>query len=91
MTHPVEARMRARLEAEFTPLDMALLDESEKHRGHGGYREGGGTHFRLHLVSERFAGLGRVARHRLVYQALQAEMAERVHALAMTLLAPDET
>lgn len=90
MAHPIEARIRAKLEADFAPERFALEDESSRHKGHGGYREGGGTHYRLHLVSPRFAGLGRVARHRLVYQALQTELAERVHALAMTLETPEE-
>ncbi len=90
MAHPIEARIREKIEADFDPQHLALEDESERHKGHGGYRDGGGTHFRLHLVSERFAGLGRVARHRLVYAALEAELAERVHALALKLEAPGE-
>jgi BolA protein len=85
----VEAALRARLAA-LEPLELELVDESAQHRGHAGWREGGGTHWRLHIVSARFAGKPTVARHRMVYEALGELMREPVHALAISARAPDE-
>jgi BolA protein len=84
------AQIRQRL-AELEPLELELVDESEGHRGHAGYREGGGTHWRLAIVSPRFAGQPVVARHRMVYQALGNLMQNPIHALAITARAPEET
>jgi BolA protein len=81
-------RMRQQLQA-LDPLQFRLDDESALHAGHEGAKSGGG-HYRLWLVSPRFSGLSRVARHRLVYDALQSLMRSEVHALAMTLLSPEE-
>ena len=79
----VSEQMRKKLEASFAPSLLEIIDESEKHRGHGGWREGGETHFRLRIVSARFAGLGRVARHRLINEALAEELSGPIHALAI--------
>jgi len=79
-----------RLTERLAPRELVVTDESEQHRGHGGWREGGETHFRLHIVSEAFAGKSRVERHRLV-NALLAEAFERgLHALAISAKAPGE-
>jgi BolA protein len=86
---PVEARMRERL-ATLAPQSMDLVDESEKHHGHAGYRDGGGTHWQLSIVSAAFAGKPTVARHRLVYQALGDLMDNPIHALSIRARAPDE-
>ncbi len=75
--------MRKRL-AELQPSRLDIIDESESHRGHGGWREGGETHFRIRMASARFAGLGHVARHRLVHAAL-GDIVPRIHALALEL------
>ena len=77
--------------AALEPVSMDLVDESEGHRGHAGYREGGGTHWRLAIVSARFAGQPVVARHRMVYQALGDLMQNPIHALAITARTPEET
>ncbi len=82
--------IRARLAA-LQPQALELIDESEQHAGHAGWREGGGTHWRLAIVSPRFAGLGHVARHRLVYEALGELMHNPIHAFAITARAPEET
>ena len=82
--------IRARL-AQLEPQALELVDESEMHRGHAGYREGGGTHWRLSIVSPRFAGKATVARHRMVYQALGELMQHPIHALAITARSPEET
>lgn len=86
----VAATIRERL-AQLEPLALDLEDESEKHRGHAGYREGGNTHWRLSIVSPRFAGQSTVARHRMVYQALGELMQNPIHALAITARSPEET
>jgi BolA family transcriptional regulator, general stress-responsive regulator len=85
----VDEAIRTRL-ATLEPVAIELVDESEKHRGHAGYREGGGTHWRLAIVSARFTGQPTVARHRMVYQALGELMQHPIHALAITARAPDE-
>ena len=85
----IEAEMRRRLQA-LEPLALELVDESERHRGHAGYREGGSTHWRVAIVSPRFAGASVVARHRMVYQALGNLMNNPIHALAITARAPEE-
>lgn len=74
----------------LSPQALDVFDESHLHAGHAGAREGGESHFRLRIVSARFEGLGRVARQRLVNQALQDELAGPVHALAMKTLTPAE-
>lgn len=86
----VAETMAAKLRAAFEPLALEIIDESDQHRGHGGWREGGETHFRLRLQAAAFAGLGRVARQRAVNRVLAAELAGPVHALAMDLSAPGE-
>jgi BolA family transcriptional regulator, general stress-responsive regulator len=86
----VAARIRERLAA-LEPLDVELVDESSKHAGHAGWKPGGGTHWRLRIVSPRFAGQNTVARHRMVYQALGELMQNPIHALAITARAPEET
>ena len=86
----VAETIRARLQA-LEPLALDLVDESEQHRGHAGYREGGNPHWRLSIVSPRFAGKPTVARHRMVYQALGELMQHPIHALAITARSPEET
>ena len=82
-------QIRARL-ATLQPETLELEDQSEQHRGHAGHREGGGTHWRLTIVSSAFAGKPTVARHRLVYQALGELMQHPIHALAISARAPEE-
>ncbi len=82
--------MRHKLSQRFSPIRLDIIDESHRHAGHAGARPEGETHFAVTIVSAAFAGLNRVARQRLVYQALAEELANRVHALSLTTLAPDE-
>jgi len=86
----VKERITAALNAGLTPDSLAVHDESEQHRGHGGWREGGETHFRVEIVTAAFAGKSRVERHRMVNALLADELAGSVHALAMTTRTPDE-
>jgi BolA protein len=74
----------------FAPTRLNIADDSGRHAGHAGARPGGETHFSVTVVSAVFVGLGRVARQRLVYETLAAELAGGVHALALTTLTPDE-
>jgi BolA family transcriptional regulator, general stress-responsive regulator len=86
----VKDRITAGLEAALMPQHLAVIDESHQHQGHGGWREGGETHFRVEIVSQAFAGKSRLQRHRMVNEVLAAELADRVHALAIAAKAPGE-
>ncbi len=79
-----------KLRQRFTPARLSVEDESSQHRGHVGHREGGETHFRVEIVSAAFEGHNRVARQRMVYEALKAELDAGLHALAITTLTPAE-
>ena len=74
-----------RLEEAFAPSELSVVDDSESHRGHGGYREGGESHFNVKIRSAHFKGLNRVARHRAVHGALGPDLIGRIHALALDL------
>jgi BolA protein len=82
--------MRRKLTERFAPIRLDIIDESYRHAGHAGARPEGETHFAVMITSAAFAGLNRVARQRLVYDALRDELAGRVHALSLTTLAPGE-
>lgn len=77
--------IRQKLEQGFTPTVLEVLDESEQHRGHAGYPEGGQSHFRVRMRAEAFANQSRLARHRAVHDALGADLIGRIHALALEL------
>ena len=68
----------------------AVEDESAAHAGHAGARQGGGGHYRICVAAACFEGLGRLERHRRVYDALAAEMKTEIHALAIRALTPSE-
>lgn len=78
-------RMRQKLTEAFAPVELEIIDESEDHRGHGGYQEGGETHFKIIIRAEAFNGMSRVAQQRAVMAAVKQELEERVHALAMVV------
>lgn len=80
--------IRERLSA-LEPRSVELLDESGRHVGHAG-AAAGGSHFKLVIVSSRFAGLDKLQRHRMVYAALGPLMQREIHALAIQAVAPDE-
>lgn len=89
-TGPVATEMLRRLNAALAPSSIDLVDDSEGHRGHGGYNPAGESHFSLTIESAAFAGKSRVERQRLVYCALGGLMKERVHALSIRASAPGE-
>ena len=88
-TGPVAAEMRKRL-APLDPDSVELIDDSEKHRGHGGYNPAGESHFTLRISAQAFAGKSRIERQRMVHQALGDLLHERVHALSISAKVPGE-
>jgi BolA family transcriptional regulator, general stress-responsive regulator len=78
-------RIRAKLTEAFAPDRLEVIDESERHRGHAGWREGGETHFRVVMRADALGPLSRVERSRRVHGVLAEELATRVHALALDL------
>lgn len=89
-TGPVQQAITARLSAALDPTHLDVINESAQHRGHSGDDGSGESHFRVVVESAAFAGLNRVARQRLVNQALADLLRDHVHALAMRTLAPGE-
>ncbi len=88
MGHAVrEERLRAKLMARFAPVQLVIEDESHHHAGHAG-AAGGQSHYRIRIVSEAFRGLSPVARHRLVYEAVEDMLKSDIHALAIEALPP---
>ena len=86
-TSTVAPAMRQRLIEKLSPTQVEVVDESGAHAGHAGANGTGyGTHFRVRIASPLFAGKGRVAQHRLVYDALQEFIDQGVHALAIEIL-----
>ncbi|MCU0929064.1 MAG: BolA family transcriptional regulator [Burkholderiaceae bacterium] len=87
---PVSAeQIRDALQARLQPLALEVIDDSHLHAGHAGAREG--RHFTVRLTAPAFAGASRVARHRLVYDAVRELMPAGIHALAIDARSPDET
>ena len=88
MTAERIGRIRAALEQELAPLQLEIKDDSAKHAGHAGAREGG--HFRVRLVSEAFRGKSAIERHRLVFAAVAGLMGRDIHALNIEAQTPEE-
>jgi len=78
------------LQERLHPSQLTVTDESEQHRGHSGWREGGETHFRVYIVADAFSGKSRVERHRLVNEVLKDAFDRGLHALAVQAKAPGE-
>lgn len=89
-TGPVGQEIAARLTSALSPLRLAVIDDSAKHRGHAGHDERGESHFTVEITSSAFEGQSRVARQRAVNAALADLLADRVHALAIRARAPSE-
>ena len=94
---PVQDAIRAKVTAGLDPTSLEIVDDSASHAGHahmvmgpGRAGKGGETHFKLSVVSDKFAGLGTVQRHRLVYQLLAEELRGPVHALNLDTKTPSE-
>ena len=83
------ASIRARLESAFSPVILEISDDSHRHAGHAGAKDGRG-HFSVRIVSARFVGAKTLERHRMVYAALGSLMQTDIHALRVTALSPAE-
>lgn len=83
-------RIRTKLTATLTPHRLQIDDVSHHHAGHGGHDLRGESHFNVLIVADGFSGLSRVARQRLVYDLLRVELTERIHALSLQTLTPEE-
>ena len=90
MNSPRIGQIRSRLEAAFTPAVLEVVDESHRHAGHAGARDGRG-HFLVRIVSDCFEGVKPLARHRMVYAALGPLMQTDIHALSLEALSPTES
>lgn len=86
----VSQAIRDKLTAAFQPERLEVIDDSARHAGHAGAREGGESHFNVVIVSAAFEGQGRVQRQRAIYSALSEELAGSVHALSVKAFAPGE-
>lgn len=80
--------IRSKLVAALSPAVLDVVDDSESHRGHGGYQEGGESHYNLRIRASSFEGKSRIQRHRMVHTALGPELIGRIHALALDLDVP---
>ena len=83
-------RLIGQLRSSLAPTAIEVTDESHRHAGHAGARPGGETHYHVEIVSARFAGMSRMARHRLVNEIVHDEFENGLHALSLKLLTPDE-
>lgn len=81
----VTNEIHERLQAAFSPSDLQVEDDSERHRGHAGYQEGGESHFNVRIRSQAFEGQTRIARHRAVHAALGPDLVGRIHALSLDI------
>jgi len=81
----VSDEIHARLEQAFAPRELVVTDESESHRGHAGYRDGGESHFHVTIRAASFGSMGRIERHRSIHAALGADLVGRIHALGLTV------
>ena len=86
----VKDKITSKLMQAFAPAEIEVVDDSERHRGHSGYRDGGETHFNVRIVAEAFAGKSRIERHRMINELLADELAGPVHALALKAVTPEE-
>lgn len=77
--------MATKLEKAFSPEHIEIIDESEQHRGHAGYQEGGESHFHITLKAKIFTKMSRLERHRAIHKALGDDIIDRIHALALTV------
>jgi len=82
------AEIRHALQHVFDPVQLDVVDESEQHRGHAGYQEGGESHFHVVIRAGAFADQSRIARHRSVHSAIGAELLAKIHALSLDVDVP---
>lgn len=81
----IASEIESRLRAAFDVQELQIIDESEKHRGHAGYQDGGESHWQIVISSAAFDGMNRLARHRAIHAALGKDIIGRIHALAIDI------
>lgn len=81
----VTEEIRTRLQSAFAPTVLTVVDDSERHRGHAGYRDGGESHFNVRIRADAFRDQSRVQRHRAVHAALGPDLVGRIHALSLDI------
>jgi BolA family transcriptional regulator, general stress-responsive regulator len=86
----IEEQITKKLRQAFAPVALEVVNDSHRHAGHAGSPQTGESHFSIKVVSESFAGKSRVERHRMVNEVLAEELKDRIHALAISALAPEE-
>lgn len=86
----ISDRINNKLTKQLSIFKLEVEDDSDKHAGHAGYIEGGETHFNIKVISQDFKGKSKVIRHKMIYKILQEEMDERIHALSIIALTPEE-
>ena len=82
--------IRKKLTDQLFVEKLEIVDDSVNHIGHIGYQDGGETHFNIVIVSSDFTAKSKIARHRMVYAILEQEMTDRIHALSIVALTPEE-
>ena len=86
----IEEQITKKLRQAFAPVALEVVNDSHRHAGHAGSPQTGESHLSIKVVSESFAGKSRVERHRMVNEVLAEELKDRIHALAISALAPEE-
>ena len=86
----VAETIRSKLASAFAPAKLEVIDDSDKHAGHSGHREGGESHFTVVIEAAAFSGVARIQRQRKIYGVLAEELAGPIHALSVKALAPGE-
>ena len=86
----IDEQITKKLRQAFAPVALEVVNDSHRHAGHAGSPQTGESHFSIKVVSESFAGKSRVERHRMVNEVLAEELKDRIHALAISALAPEE-
>ena len=81
----VRQEIHDKLNTSFTPNKLEVVDDSESHRGHAGYQEGGQSHFNVLIRAQAFENMSRIEKHRAVHKAIGAELVARIHALALDI------
>ena len=87
---PSQKEITDSLQTAFQPLHLTVTDDSAQHAGHAGAPAGGGSHFSVTIVSERFQGLSNLKRHQMVYKTLGNQFKDGLHALALQTFTPEE-
>lgn len=86
----IKTLIEEKLQLEFSPTYLKVIDESHHHVGHTNYRPGGNSHFSVTIVSSLFCGMSRIQRHQKVYACLEEELKAGIHALRLKILCPEE-